>query len=70
MNYDTPTVAVTARYKGESYELYSQFYEKEDANEMIKELKEDGHKVIIRKNRKQDNCYGLYVVWSEMDPFT
>jgi hypothetical protein len=70
MNYDTPSIAPTAKHKKETYELYSQFYEKEDADEMVKELTEEGHKIIIRKNRKVDNCYGLYVLWHETDPFT
>jgi cystathionine beta-lyase family protein involved in aluminum resistance len=70
MNYDTPSITPTTRYKKETYELYSQFYEKEDSEEMVKELKEEGHKVIIRKNRKVDNCFGLYVRWNETDPFT
>jgi hypothetical protein len=70
MNYDRPSMAPVRTYKKEEYELYSQFYEKEDADDMIKELTGDGHKVLLRKKPKVDNSYGLYVLWSQANPFT
>ena len=70
MNYDTPTMSPTRKYKGEEYELYSQFYDKVDSEPMAKELRDEGHQVIVRSHAKVHNSYGLYVRWATVNPFT